>query len=329
MAEIILGIGTSHSPMCSLSGAEWLEWGASDAKNPFLYASTGEHLTYEEARATADDDMEARLAPEVCDDGASRVERALDRLVEEINDARLDAVVIVGDDQDEHLLSGNLPPFLIYWGDTITNKAIDPEAALPPLAKRFMPSYLELASDCDHPVDADLAKHLIAEAFANDFDVATSDRLPVADKAMGHAFGFVVRRLGCAGIPLVPVMINTYNPPAVPHASRCAAFGSMLGSAIESFPENLRVGVIASGGLSHFLVLEDLDRDVLAAFERGDLDAVTSIPEATYVAGTSEIKNWIVTAAMCQEMPFEIVDYVPGYRTPAGSGTGLAFGVWR
>lgn len=329
MAEIVLGIGTSHSPMCSLSGAEWLEWGSSDRQNPFLYTLAGERLTYEQALSRADEDMEGRLAPEVCDDGASRVARSIDRLVDEIAAAHLDAVVVIGDDQDEHLLSGNLPPFLIYWGDTIPNKAFDPDSSRPPIAKRFMPSYLETGSDRDHPVATDLAKHLIAEAFGNDFDVATSDRLPVADKAMGHAFGFVMSRLGCAGIPLVPVMINTYNPPAVPHASRCAAFGSMLRTAIASFPSDLRVGVVASGGLSHFLVLEDLDRRVLGALERNDLDALTSIPETALVAGTSEIKNWIVAAAMCEGAPFEIVDYVPGYRTPAGSGTGLAFGIWK
>jgi hypothetical protein len=102
----------------------------------------------------------------------------------------------------------------------------------------------------------------------------------------------------------------------------------MLGEAVASFDGCERVGVVASGGLSHFLVLEDLDREVLAALERHDLAALTSIPEATFTSGTSEIKNWITVAAMVPQLRFELLDYVPGYRTPAGSGTGLAFALW-
>jgi 3-O-methylgallate 3,4-dioxygenase len=173
-----------------------------------------------------------------------------------------------------------------------------------------------------------LARHLIDQAFAHDFDVASSDTLPDAGHGMGHAFGFVMRRLVAADVPIVPVMVNTYNPPTQPRAARCAAFGAMIGDAIASFDGCRRVGVIASGGLSHFMVLEELDREVLAALVRHDLATLTSIPEATFTSGTSEIKNWITVAATVPHLRFRLLDYVPGYRTPAGSGTGLAFGLW-
>jgi hypothetical protein len=137
-----------------------------------------------------------------------------------------------------------------------------------------------------------------------------------------------MRRLAPPTLPIVPIMINTYNPPSQPRAARCRDFGRMVRMAVDSFPGHDRIGVLASGGLSHFLVLEDLDREVLAALERGDLDALCAIPEATFVAGTSEIKNWIAAGAACHDLTFGVVDYVPGYRTPAGSGTGLAFATW-
>lgn len=329
MAELVLGIGSSHSPMCSMSGADWLEWGQNDLGSGLLYTAAGEHVTYEQRLKAVGDTMLAKIEPAVCEAGGRRVEAALERLNVTIAAAKLDAVIVIGDDQDEHLLSGNLPPFLLYWGDSIPNTALDPESNRPPLVKRFLPGYLETDGNRQYPVAKELARHVIAQAFANDFDVATSDHLPVEGKAMGHAFGFAVRRLGCADIPLIPIMVNTYNPPAQPRAARCAAFGTMLRSAVDSFGVECRVGVVASGGLSHFLVLEDLDREVLAALERDDLDALTSIDEAVYVAGTSEIKNWITVAAMCRDRGFETVDYVPGYRTPAGTGTGLAFGIWQ
>ncbi|MDA3037916.1 MAG: hemolysin III family protein [Actinomycetota bacterium] len=176
-------------------------------------------------------------------------------------------------------------------------------------------------------VAVDLAKHLIDTAMSVGFDVAASESLPRPELGMGHAFGFPLRRL-LGDVPIVPIMVNTYNPPTQPRAARCRDFGRMLRSAVDSFDADTRIGVVASGGLSHFIVLEEFDRRVLAALEAGDLDAVVAIPESTFVAGTSEVKNWLVTAAMLSDRRFELIDYVPGYRTPAGTGAGLGFGVW-
>jgi hypothetical protein len=312
----------------TMTGADWLEWGQRDLKHPMLYTRAGVNLTYQQQLAAVGETLVDRSSPERCQSGAERVQAAVARLQAAISEARLDAVVIVGDDQDEHLLADNLPPFLVYWGDTITNAGIDDFDQLPALAQHYLPGYREPEGPRTYPVAADLARHLIAAALADDFDVAASQRLPREGHGMGHAFGFPLRRLLAAEVPIVPIMVNTYNPPSQPRATRCAAFGTMVRQAIDSWPGSARVGVIASGGLSHFLVLEDLDREVLAALERNDLAALTAIPEATYTAGTSEIKNWIVAAAACHDRRFELIDYVPGYRTPAGSGTGLGFALW-
>ncbi len=328
MAELVLGVGSSHSPMVTMTGPDWLEWGQRDHKHPMLYTTEGVHLTYSERLAMVGDTMVALAAPERCDTGAERVQAAVAAVAEAIAAARPDAVVIIGDDQDEQLLADNLPPFLVYWGDTIVNGAIDDLSALPPLAQHYLPGYKETDGRREYPVAVDLARHVLGVAADTGFDVAASRRLPNEAEGMGHAFAFPLRRLGIQ-VPIVPVMVNTYNPPSQPRARRCAAFGTMLRQAIDSFPTNDRVVVIASGGLSHFLVEEELDRSVLAALERGDLDALTSLPEATFTAGSSEIKNWITAGAVCHDRTFRILDYVPGYRTPAATGTGLAFGLWE
>ena len=328
MAELVLGVGSSHSPMVSLGGDDWLAWGERDLEHPMLYTRDGLHVTYDQHLATVGDTMADRATLERCRQGAARVDAAVDRLRTALAGAELDAVIIIGDDQDEHLLSDNLPPFLVYWGDTVDNGGIEGIEQMPPVVQRFQPGYREPDGARTYPVATGLARHLIEVAHDHDFDVAASDRLPLPERGMGHAFGFPVRRLGAGEVPIVPVMINTYNPPSQPRASRCRAFGTMLRAAVDSFTGVDRVGVVASGGLSHFLVLEDLDREVLDAFSRQDLDAVCAIPEASYVAGTSEIKNWIAAAALCHDLSFELVDYVPGYRTPAGTGTGLGFALW-
>ncbi|MEZ5409046.1 MAG: hypothetical protein R2761_13525 [Acidimicrobiales bacterium] len=329
MAELVLGVGASHSPMVTMDGADWLEWGQRDLKHPMLYTLDGIHVTYEQRLAAVGDTKVALAEPDVTRAGAERVQVAVAAVRRAISDARPDVVVIVGDDQDEQLLADNLPPFLVYWGDTIDNGAIENFDGLPPLAQHYLPGYKETDGRRTYRVAADLARHLLTVAADEGFDVAASRQLPREEEGMGHAFAFPVRRLIEGDVPIVPVMVNTYNPPAQPRAGRCAAFGAMLRRAIESWPADQRVVVLASGGLSHFLVEEDLDRSVLAALERNDLAAVTSLPEATFTAGTSEIKNWIAVAAACADRRFEVLDYVPGYRTPAATGTGLAFALWR
>ena len=329
MAELVLGVASSHSPMVTMDGEHWLEWGLRDHQHPMLYTREGRNVSYEEQLALVGGAMEAHATLEKCRVGAGRVDAAVTHLQTAIEEADLDVIIVIGDDQDEHLLAHNLPAFLVYWGDTIPNSGIDNFDELPSLTQRFLPGWRERDGERSYNVDSQLARHIIEQAFSNDFDVASSNELPQVDEGMGHAFGFPLRRLIMGDTKIVPVLVNTYNPPSQPRASRCVAFGEMLRDSIASFPGDARVGVIASGGLSHFLVLEDLDREVIAAFERQDFDALTAIPETTYVSGTSEIKNWIVAGSTCRDLSFELVDYVPGYRTPAATGTGLGFGLWH
>jgi hypothetical protein len=91
------------------------------------------------------------------------------------------------------------------------------------------------------------------------------------------------------------------------------------------------VALIASGGLTHFAIDEELDRKVLAAMQAGDLAALERIPEEMFRSpGTGEIKNWLPLAAATVElgMKMNLIDYVPCYRSPAGTGTAMAFAYW-
>jgi hypothetical protein len=127
----------------------------------------------------------------------------------------------------------------------------------------------------------------------------------------------------------VPVLLNTYFPPNVPTASRCYDIGVKLREVIESSKGNQRVAVVASGGLSHFIVDEELDRSVLQAFQENDAQALRSIPRNALKSGSSETLNWILTAGAVSPMPLAWSEYQALYRTPAGTGVGAAFCVWR
>jgi hypothetical protein len=177
-------------------------------------------------------------------------------------------------------------------------------------------------------VDAALAEHLTAALIDNDFDVASADRLPEG-QGEGHAFGFVHRRLmNGDDLPVVPVFINTYYPPNQPTPRRCYAIGQAIRAAVDTFPGERRVGVVASGGLSHFTVDEALDRHVLRALQEKDAKALQSLPRTKLNSGNSEIRNWICAAGALEHLGLDWWQYVPGYRTPAGTGTGLCFATW-
>jgi hypothetical protein len=153
-----------------------------------------------------------------------------------------------------------------------------------------------------------------------------------SERGIGHAFNFIVRRFVAENrpIPLVPIFLKTYFPPTQPTVRRCYAFGRALYSAIESCDQNKTVAIVASGGLSHFVLDEAFNRSLLTAVERKDEHAVCRWPEAKFRSGTSEAKTWIVLAGAMEQsaLQMQLIDYVTCYRSLAGTGVGAAFAEW-
>jgi 3-O-methylgallate 3,4-dioxygenase len=129
-------------------------------------------------------------------------------------------------------------------------------------------------------------------------------------------------------IPVVPIVLNTYYPPNQPSPRRCYRLGQAIRDAVESYPKDLRVGIVASGGLSHFTVDEKLDGDVIRALREKDADALQGLSREQLNSGSSEIRNWICAGGALEHLELEWLHYSPGYRTPAGTGTGLCFARW-
>jgi 3-O-methylgallate 3,4-dioxygenase len=131
-------------------------------------------------------------------------------------------------------------------------------------------------------------------------------------------------------LPLVPVLVNTFYPPNQPSPRRCFEFGRALGRAIASWPSDARVVVVGSGGLSHFVIDEEFDHRILGALRRDDVDALTGEDDALFRSGTSETKNWIVARGALAATGFKmtLLDYVPCYRSEAGTGNAMAFATW-
>jgi 3-O-methylgallate 3,4-dioxygenase len=126
----------------------------------------------------------------------------------------------------------------------------------------------------------------------------------------------------------VPIMLNTYYPPNQPSAERCYQLGKALRQAVGSWQGDARVAIIASGGLSHFVLDEELDTAIIKAMQNKDEKHLTSLPGERLKSGTSEIRNWIVTAGATEHLEMSLIDYAPCYRSPAGTGVGMAFAEW-
>jgi hypothetical protein len=87
--------------------------------------------------------------------------------------------------------------------------------------------------------------------------------------------------------------------------------------------------LVASGGLSHFVVDEELDQQLLDAIAGDDAAVLRAIPAERLQAGSSEIRNWIAVAGAMAGRELAYREYVPCYRTAAGTGCAMGFVRWE
>jgi hypothetical protein len=330
MARLVAAFGSSHSIMLVARREDWQHgFRVIDTKNVHYYDKSGSKTDYEALLAAAPADSQARVTPEKMGERYDAAQAAMDQLGQRIRDARLDVLLIVGDDQSELFRTSNNPAFAIYFGETIRNTAREPASPSDSWVKSARMWRHEPEADREYPVKSDLAEWLIRQLCDRDFDITAMAGLE-RGQFEGHAFQFVHRRLlEHLELPVIPVILNTFDPPNQPTPRRCVALGEALRELIALWPEDLRVGVIASGGLSHFVVDEELDQKVIGAIRNKDLATLGSLDPRQLQAGSSEIRNWLVVSAMARDLDNEWIEYLPAYRSPALTGTGLAFAAWK
>lgn len=287
----------------------------------------GSAVSYDALERLADDGLAMQLTPEVFARKHKAALAEVQRIGDVVRGARLDTLIVVGDDQKELYDDDNMPAILLYRGATIRNVPLAGHPG-PGWARDASARYFETDKPREYPVDSALATHMIAHLIEREFDLSCADSL--ADGyGEGHAFGFVHNRLlSGTVIPVVPVFLNTYYPPNQPTPGRCYKLGQAIREAVESFPGDARVGVLASGGLSHFTVDEDLDGTIMQALRNKDVEALAAVPREQLNSGNSEIRNWICMAGAAEHLRLGSMEYIPAYRTPAGTGTGLCFAHW-
>ncbi|MEX3937165.1 protocatechuate 3,4-dioxygenase [Paraburkholderia phymatum] len=329
MARLVAAFGSSHSIMLVSQREDWQHgFRAVDPKNPHYFDKAGNHVTYGDLLERAPAVADALVTPERMGERFDQAEAAMDELRERIRAAKLDVLFVVGDDQTELFRTTNNPAFAIYYGETIRNarRETSPNDSWYARARTMRQ---EPDADVHYPVQSAMARWMIRELCERDFDIAAMNGLE-RGQYEGHAFSFIHRRyLQGLDLPVIPVIVNTFDPPNQPTPRRCIQLGAALRELIEAYPEDLRVGVLASGGLSHFVVDEELDLGIIDAIRRKDSAWLAALDPKQLQAGSSEIRNWIIAVEAVKSLDLEWVSYTPGYRSPALTGTGLCFAAWR
>lgn len=162
-------------------------------------------------------------------DGYPPVHRWLERI-------RPDVAVIFYNDHGLNFFLDKLPTFAV--GAAAAYPTADEGWGLKPLAP--------------FEGDAELSWHVIEALVANDFDVTTCQEMKLDHGATNPMSLLWPGSDGRWPVRLLPIHVNTVQHP-LPSPARCLRFGQVVGRALQSYPQDLTVVVIGSGGLSHQL----------------------------------------------------------------------------
>jgi Catalytic LigB subunit of aromatic ring-opening dioxygenase len=324
MASVVLGLACSRSPLTAVPPEYWAKLGERDADpSRRMFDANGRRVTYSELLAGVDPAVRDELTLDVFQRKYWAIQQALDTLAEKLDEVNPDFVVVMGDDEEEYIHEDNRPAILIYRGETLKNKPRPVAPGADPAARASALMWGD--HEADYPVASNLAGYLLRYLIDAEFDISDSLRL----EAMAHGFGFMYMRLITKRIvPIVPIILNVHTPPNQPTPKRCYDFGRAVRSALEAWDNPARIAIVATGGLSISVIQPELDQRMLEAARTHDTGALFALPRARMQGSTGEVLCWIAAAGALEHLQMEVLDYVQGYRSPAGTGSGLGFAMW-
>lgn len=337
MARISLGMWSTHGPILNTKPDEWLLRVPFDKRISHWYR--GEQYSYEEMlELRKDENLAQAISVEERTARHAQCQKGVEALADLWEQNKPDVAVIMGNDQRELIAESMQPVFAAHHGDTFWQKPLNEERekGLSPGIKETEWAYRP-DEDVIWPGLPDLAAHLFGCAADEGFDITAIKEWPETRPehwhfGTPHAFAWIIRRIMRDNpVPILPVFTNTFHPPNQPTAKRCFEFGEFIGRAIESWDQDKTVAVFGSGGMSHFVINEELDHRVLDAIQSRDKDTLINVSQQELMQGTSELRNWISTAGIVfgTELSGDVIDYIPCYRTEAGTGTAQGFICWK
>jgi aromatic ring-opening dioxygenase catalytic subunit (LigB family) len=240
--------------------------------------------------------------------------KALDEMRWRLESAKPD--VIVGFSND-HLLNwpiNNIPEFTVGIGEEHVGPA------------DWYDEWLGMTTKYRIPGHAKLARYLVKEGARRRIAFSYLREMQFDD-----GFSVPMHFLNpYNAIPLVPISMNCTVPP-IPLPARSYEVGVALRDMIKAYPDDVRVAVLATGGLSHepggpryFWVDEEFDLWFLELLKRGDHAALLrectlDKMEAAGSGGTAELLAWIVALAFTRG-PATVLAYMPAIAWRSGTG---------
>src|ERR1700733_10351591 len=240
MADIVIGIASSHTPQLSSGVDMWPDHAARDTRYSLLGKDAAFH-TYDELLAGADPGIADELLPPGWERKHHRAQVAVESLSAALAGAGVDLALVIGDDQRELFLDDGIPAFACFTGTELVDMKPD-EEAFAKVPKGIQAPYCAVHSEGsgNHQIVKGLSAHGAEQLARADFDLTVFTRQP-AGRTLGHAFTFPRYRLGLpASTPIVPVFVNTYYPPNVPSAARSYELGRVLHRAVETWEPDAR-----------------------------------------------------------------------------------------
>jgi gallate dioxygenase len=148
----------------------------------------------------------------------------------------------------------------------------------------------------------ELARFIGTSLFAEEFDISFFRGKPV-DHGCFSPLSMLAGSDGSWPWKVLPLQVGVLQFP-VPTARRCYRLGAALGRAIRAYPKDLRVAIVATGGLSHQVHGErcgfnnpDWDREFLDLLET-DPEALTRLTHADYAERGgmegAEVIMWLI-----------------------------------
>ena len=244
-----------------------------------------------------------------------RFTRDFGELGRRITSAAPDVLVVVSPDHWVNFFLNNFPTICIGIGEEHDGP---PEPFMAGFPHRPLPG------------DAAFGQHLMRTALEHGFDPSASYRL-----TLDHGFCIPLWKADLPRMPrIVPVVINALQEP-MPTVERTLQIGRMIAAAVASFPADVRVAVLGTGGLSHSIgeptmgdVDETFDRAALEAFRgHDDAQVADTIAAALEHAGNGshEVRCWLVAHGAAGAANFDLIDYMACPEVYVG----CAFGSWQ
>ena len=233
MADIVLGIGSSHGPLLSTPPEQWDLRAKADRANR-NHAFRGRTYDFDSLLQARAPGFAHETTVEKRRERFMQCRRALEALGRKFNEVAPDAVVILGNDQREFFNPGLTPAITVYRGSQISNvqHLHEDQPGLNIAEPANSPE-----EGAVYPGATDLADHILRSLGDENFDLAQSEDTPSGAPRGGipHAYGFFYHTiLQDQTPPSVPIILNVHFPHNTPKLRRCLELGDRKSTRLNS-----------------------------------------------------------------------------------------------